>query len=436
MNKLLKLSSGILLALMLFAYGCEIKSDLTPPTLPNTGNADFTRFVTIGNSLTMGEQSSSVFESGQMYSFGNQIADLVGASFAQAIFSDPGTGGRIEVASVSPFKTTINTGKGQPTNLTYPAPYNNLGIKGAFLYDMMNTTDSTNSFTAQFGRFNPLFNAVLRGIGTIFQQAKALHPTFMTCWIGNNDILGYATSGGTLPNTPTATFQFLYSQLMDSLASLNTKVIVGNIPLVTSIPFFTTVPPALPDGQGGIITLYGQTAGGVRALVPGQDLLLLTASSVLLDANGNPTGVGISPANPLPTQVVLDKDEIANVISVTSAYNTAIKTLAEAKGFKIFDANAIMNGLATQGYEANGIMFTSEYVAGNFFSLDGVHPTSQGYAIIANEFIKIINHNYAAKIPYINVATVPASFVLAKKVQLGKYGIPIVELGTFDNLLF
>ena len=123
-------------------------------------------------------------------------------------------------------------------------------------------------------------------------------------------------------------------------------------------------------------------------------------------------------------------------MTVTAAYNSTIKTLAEAKGFHLFDANSLMNRLATHGIEANGIMFTSEYVNGNTFSLDGVHPTSQGYAIIANEFIKIINSKFSANIPLINVSTIPGSYILAKKIQYSKYGIPIIEPGTFNNLLF
>ena len=39
----------------------------------------------------MAEQSQSVFESSQRYSFGKLIADAVGTAYEQAIFSDPGT---------------------------------------------------------------------------------------------------------------------------------------------------------------------------------------------------------------------------------------------------------------------------------------------------------------------------------------------------------
>jgi hypothetical protein len=150
---------GLLSIIALAIIGCEDYNDLNAPEL-NLGSADFTRFVSVGNSLTMGEQSSSVFESAQMYSFGNIIAQQVGATYAQATFSEPGTPGRLEIASLSPFSTYTNPGQGTPTNLTYPAPYNNLGIKGAFLYDVLNARSANTCYTANFGVPNPLFDAV------------------------------------------------------------------------------------------------------------------------------------------------------------------------------------------------------------------------------------------------------------------------------------
>ena len=107
-----------------------------------------------------------------------------------------------------------------------------------------------------FGQPNPFFNLILRGIGTQFQQAKLLQPTMVACWIGNNDVLGYATNGGVpsaLP-TPAATFSSLYTQLGDSLASLGAKVVVVNIPDVTTIPFFTTVGPMFAQSAPGPIS--------------------------------------------------------------------------------------------------------------------------------------------------------------------------------------
>ncbi len=427
---------SVVLGVFVFS-GCEDRSNLTAPTPPTTGNVSLSSFVTLGNSLTAGYQSGSLFQSAQQYSFGNQIAMTTGAKFDQPLCSDPGLGTRIEVASVSPFALKYNTAQGQPININLPTPYNNLGVPGAFVYDILNTTATANSYTAQVGVMNPLFDVILRGKGSEFQQAKAQHPTLVSCWIGANDVLGYATSGGTNPITDPLVFGYLYGKLADSLASLNTKVVVATIPAVTAIPYFTTVPAALKDpASGAIISLYGQTTTGVRALVPGQDLLTLTASTVLLSSSGAPTGVGLSPSKPIPNKYVLDKDEVAKVANTVAAYNQVISGAAAAKGFALVDIYAIFNGIAANGVTADGLYLTTAFGTGGLFSLDGVHPTSAGYGVVANAFIQAINAKFGGTIPSINVSTIPGSIVLDKGYKMSKYGIPIIPPGALDHVLF
>lgn len=428
--KINKYLAALLSLFVIVFVSCEDKSDLTVPEAPSTGSANFAKFVSIGNSLTQGEQSGSVFESAQEYSYGNLIAKQVGTTYAQALFTDPGSGGRIEVQSVSPFVTKINSQAGSPKNLTYPAPYNNLGVKGAFLWDVANTTSSANNYTAQFGAPNSMFDAVLRGSGnTQLQLAIAQNPTFVTLWIGNNDILAYATRGGLFPVTSASNFQTWYGQILDALAATNAKVVVANIPDVTSVPFFTTV-----GGQlllSGVSAVAGTKAdGSVGLLDLRKNLLTLQAAAELAQ------GKGLSAQNPLSNGVILDESEIAIAKQVINGYNQIISSLANAKGYGVVDINAFFTNVAANGLDVDGLHFTARYVEGGIFSLDGVHPTSQGYAVIANEFIKVINAKFSAKIPLVNVSTIPGSLVLAKKVEYDKLGIPIFPEGALDNIAF
>ena len=64
-----------------------------------------------------------------------------------------------------------------------------------------------------------------------------------------------------------------------------------------------------------------------------------------------------------------------------------------------------MNNLAANGVEVGGQRLTTNFMGG-FFSLDGVHPTNTGYAIIANEFIKTMNRSIQAGIPPISIEQV------------------------------
>ncbi len=471
MKKIFNLILGLFVTIFIFS-GCEDKTDLTaPPTpTPKSGNVDLTRYVSIGNSLTSGYQSSALYASAQAYSYPNLIAKQVNTTFVQPLIADPGIGGQIEIATLNPFTTkTEPVLGGAPLNLNYPAPYNNLGVPGVVLADVMNSTSTSNSYSK-----SPFIDIILRGQGTQFAQAKALHPTFLTLWIGNNDVLGFAASGGYSPKTPTdaQTFAYLYSQLCTSIDSLGAKVVVANIPDVTSIPFFTTVGPmiaqklsslqisgmyyqqhgqysgtALPvsslaDGTV-LITLVGQTYAGLIGTPTGKfyrdnkaDISLLIAGGII----DTTQPFGLSPKNPWPDALILDAGEIQTAKTATAAFNSSISALATAHGYGLVDINSFLSNVRKNDFKGgtviNGITFYTTFVTGGVFSLDGIHPTNQGQAIIANEFIKVINSKFGASIPLIDVATIPGSFVLSKRNLISGSNIPYFAPGTFNNLLF
>jgi len=56
------------------------------------------------------------------------------------------------------------------------------------------------------------------------------------------------------------------------------------------------------------------------------------------------------------------------------------------------------------GYQINGIAISNKYITGNIFSLDGVHLTPMGYAIMANVFVDAINAKYSTKLGKVNVS--------------------------------
>lgn len=464
MKKIL-ISTLIIVSVVLLSSACDEYNELTAPIV-NTGNADFTRFVSIGNSLTMAEQSSSVFEAIQMYSFGKLIANQVGTTYEQATFSDPGTGGRLEIRSIDlvngSAEIVTNSNQGVPTNLTYPAPYNNLGVKGAFLTDVLNARDANSCYTANFGVPNPLFNAVLRGLGTQLELAIAQQPTFVTLWIGNNDILAFATRGGLFPITDVQQFAANYKTILDNLQTAGAQVIMANIPDVKNIPFFKTVGPGIGFQlqQNQIPGMVYQTTSGIgQATVADlfnlNVLILLTGSSAagyIGDTEGKyysdnnipvPPGVntafpfGLFPENPWPNNLILDPTEMSIVDQIVAAYNGIINTEATSRGFAVVDIYSLLNSIGQSGgIVVNGITFRSDFITGNTYSLDGVHPTTQGYGIVANAFIETINAKYGASIPLINVATLPGSLLFEGTVPVGKYGIPNIPYGALDRVIF
>ncbi|MBI2618904.1 MAG: SGNH/GDSL hydrolase family protein [Ignavibacteriales bacterium] len=417
--------------------GCT-QSDPTGP-VASLGSHAVTKYVAIGNSLTAGYQSNALYASAQQYSYPNLIAQQLlraGATiqlFEQPLYGDPGnadpaTGkaSRLEILSLSsPIPSIGPRGldPGSPTNTALGRPYDNLGIPGIPLASFLDTTNFTG---------NPFVDLVLRPSmfpKSVFQQVQVLQPDLITLWLGNNDVLGYATSGGTSPSapTPTGTFAALYAQVLDTLRAIlpNAKILVGNIPDVTTIPFFTTVGPAAQ--AQGINAVYGIHSSGDTAVMSlSTNLLTLNAQAELSQ------GKGILPSNPLPSSVVLDSDEIAIAQAAVSSFNAAIASVAAARGVALFDANALLKKANTEGYSIAGERFTSQYVAGGLFSLDGVYPSSRGYAIVANEMIAVLNQHYGMSIPLVDISTVPG--IPAPAAKLGKGQIPQISRGALENI--
>src|SRR5699024_7422489 len=98
------------------------------------------------------------------------------------------------------------------------------------------------------GNFNPFFTRMLTPDhfnASMLEVAVAQDPSFFTVFIGNNDVLGFATSGGADPNspiTPEGQFSAAYNAIINAFTANGAKGAVANIPDVTSTPFFTTIP--------------------------------------------------------------------------------------------------------------------------------------------------------------------------------------------------
>lgn len=466
-----KLISIILLPLFILFVSCQLEEPDLKKTPTETGSQDFSKYVAIGNSLTAGYQSGSLVEEHQQFSFPNLIAQQLGIEdFEQPSVSWPGIPNIMTLESVTGVLGTA-TGTGLPTNAALARPYDNLGIPGIVLADVLVAIDSASSYSG-----SAAIPLVLRDQGTtVVQQALSLNPKLISCWIGNNDVLGYATSGGTSPSEPTdaTTFAGLYNQLAAALAASGANVVVANIPDVTSVPFFTTIGPQVAAGLAAakaqnpnIVGLYYQKhgkivanpqqdftnfdeavpplitlVGGTYAVILGdttgiwyKDLAVKTGHTIEEILASNP-GIditepfGFHPQNPWPDALVLDADEIAVAQTATTAFNNAIANAAGTNGFALFDANAFLADVAQNGYDpgAGLPVLSTAYILGGLFSLDGVHPSNMGYAVVANQFIEALNDEFDTDIQKVNLRGISGNSPLATTANMKNNDLNIMK---------
>ena len=442
MDRILKFGALIMLLSMFLFVACgdddeELCDDGTTAPCDVAETADTTIYVSIGNSLTAGFISAALLEDGQENSYPNLIHTQIALidttfGFTQPLVSYPGLPeGLLEWTGFDTSGNPIieaSTGTGTPIN-TDATKFRNVAVPGAYLGDVLSATGAANSWLTQFGLpGNALFDLIVQG-QTQFQRAKAQSPTLVTLWIGNNDILGYAASGGLLPPTSTDGFASLYATLADSIATLGAKVVVANIPDVTAAAYFTTIGPSI--AAQSLPQLYYMDGDSVSQPVDlDNDFLLLTLPTDFLgDTTGifGPAGVpfGFHPSNPLWRQFVLDSADAAIAAGITAAYNATISSAATANGWELFDVNAVLNS-AISGITRQGEEFTAAYITGKLFSLDGIHPTGRGQGVIANEFIAAINTATGKSYSEVTLSGLPVN---------GVKGTAKIAAGALDGML-
>jgi lysophospholipase L1-like esterase len=421
--------------------GCQPDIDSNSPAA-SAGSANFSTYIAVGNSLTAGYQSGGVSRAGQLQSYPNilakQFGQAGGGTFNQPLF-DPAYAhgsGYLRLAAITkgvpvtvPVTDSLAVIPGSlntSTNLLrkYTATNNqNLGVPGIRVADVTTAGYGLNNPLG----YNPFFERLLPGssgatyLQYVQERVATLKPTFFSNWLGNNDVLLYSTAGGASGSlTAVADFTTKYKQVLDALTASGAKGVVATIPSVTNVPLFTTVKAtavkasirsnaALPNAAAA--SLYIRTGAGTVREATDNDYILLTAQAVIgtgaTAALPLPIGVGYSAmqSNPLPSQYVLDADEAAMVVSRTNDLNAVIRSEATARGLALFDANTYFQGVAASGVATNGVNNTTSFITGNLFSLDGVHPTARGYALIANQIIRAINAKYGSTVQPVDANT-------------------------------
>ncbi len=430
-------SLKILAAASLFA-ACKPNIEGTAPT---KGSADFSHYTAIGNSLTAGYSDGTLYRSGQINSFPNMLAGqfklVGGGEFKQPLL--PGESGwpgakRVlgpvtgcdGVTSLGPmlYPGARDTA-GSSTNISNQGPFNNLGVPGIRATDYLIPGYAYGALL--LGGVGYAFRmyenpAVVRPIDV---AAKSNH-TFFTMWLGNNDVLLYATRGGegqasgSGPSdiSPLPTFKTSYKAVLDTITRKGQKGVLINIPDVTALPYFNTIPAKglvlarqgqadslnaayaplgikFAVGANPFIIQDGSAPGGVRQIKDGEYILLTTPQDSLKCA-------GWGSKKPIPRSFVLDATEVANVRNATQDFNAYIRQMADEKKLAFFDVNTYFKTVQS-GVHYNGLTLTPVFVTGGVFSLDGVHLTPRGYALVANKIIQSINDTYGSTIPDVDI---------------------------------
>jgi hypothetical protein len=264
-------------------------TNITPdPCGGNSGQANFSKFIAIGNSFVAGVQGGALFTEGQNNSMAalinNQLACAGGSTtfnqpsiraslgwnlfFTQPFLTNPSSPvlGRLRLQGNPPRPTPQAYAPGNleaVPNPTVNPPFQYAGSPGAVATSALNnfsvpaillgqalTPAAGNwanpnpalGFTPFYARF-----ASAPGTSTILGDAISANSSFFLFWLGLDDFFLHAAFGGdgTLaPLTSSAAFQGQYQFAIGTLlaSNANLKGVVGNFPNIFVMPHFTSVP--------------------------------------------------------------------------------------------------------------------------------------------------------------------------------------------------
>ncbi|MFA8449990.1 MAG: SGNH/GDSL hydrolase family protein [Bacteroidales bacterium] len=453
---------------------CKPKLDEFRPK--QGGEVNFENYLAIGNSITAGFTNGALYKEGQEYSFSNIVAQQLTSVGRKGNFKQPildfSNGisanlinNKLVLGTKFILKPTVNC-IGTPglapqlidpmpdqkellgiltQNISDQGPFDNQAVPGMKLIDM---------FDKNFGQKNPFFGRIIKNptsdnAVSIIREAK---PSFFTCFVGNDDALLYAVSGGTsnfitpLEGDVGIGYKKSYLALIDTLKKAGNYKdqmtgAIFKIPELTLIPYFTTIPynvltiprKGLADSLNAAYARYNfvmdslklnykiqfqQGANPVviedptiplpeslkkfsfRQITSEEKLLLTLPTDSLLCANWGST-------IPIKDVYTLRKSTLNEINSAIEQYNKVIEDIAQKENLALVDINKLLLSAATTGFTVDGIFFSSKFITGNLFSLDGVHLTPQGNAILAKEVIKTINEKYGSSIPYPPIGLYP-----------------------------
>jgi lysophospholipase L1-like esterase len=460
-------------ALSLAATACGGGATTPPQAHVGTTVATTVRLVGVGDSLTAGEQSGGLYglEGGManpvpgsffpllpapvpfplipptqgngfwalMWSAANAGADPLNATLSPlplinspllgmlapstitgplggspAAFAAPCTGANALAYSAS---TALQTRVNPQTT-----PFD-LGIPGQTLHEALYQVAPTTTCAATINPVNPniglativnaesaTFYPVLGTFGSGFTQvqaAVALHPQVVTVWLGSNDLLKYAFSGGAIAATDPSAFYADMVSLIKQLQASGAKVAVANLFDVLDASYFTS-----PAELTALMTQLGVPSAVqpyYLSLVPSGGYLTLSGFFKTL-ASIEGLGPGGPPPVTLTASDVIPGAFATAIQSYNDQYNAQIAAAVAATGATLVDIHTTFKSIyAGGGYPVNLPKCCSPVFDGGLTSLDGIHPSNTGYAIIANTFIGTIDQAFSLTIPPVNIGAIYAA---------------------------
>lgn len=385
-----------------------------PALQQSEGRGVFQRYVALGTSISMGWASDGVLAASQHESWPAQLARMANREITQPYIQSPGCRSPL-VAPLSAGVRVSGEAAGAPAASFSCAPLQagvtlptqNLAISSALAVEALLTTPETK--VDPF--YTKLYPRVLPAGETQVSAMVAQNPKLVSIEFGGNEVLN-ARSGIALPNVtlfPFAQFAAAYSAILDKVQSVTKMaVLVGLVNSVQQFPSFRTGTEIWND-RNTLLAAFnvavnpecGAAASGNLIFTPVRIPTAVATGLALRQANLPAFDFRCADGGQGVQDFVLTPIETGALDALMAQMDAFIAQQAVTRGYAYFRLQSVYGAPGARPPYSSLAQMTSLQPYGPFVSLDGIHPSAAGQALLAQAAAVAINARYDLGIPVV-----------------------------------
>jgi hypothetical protein len=394
---------ALIAAAVLSACG-EIVQPRSVPVAPTpalnvvTAQTLMGRFVSLGTSNSQAAQSAGISAATQRAAWPAQLALRASVPYDLPLIQSPGCNPpllpplAINLALVAAFGSDLVSAimtTCAPLQSGVVLPASNLAISGANAWDALHST--IESVAQLSARKAELYSRVLLPGQTQITAMLAKQPSFVSVELAANEVLP-ASTGNIAAMTPFAQWQPVYDAILAAVKSTGAGAVLVGLP--NNAANFPSIRRARELYSQGLVLLGLGISVSINCyfssnyvFLPGY-LLSLLAKTPTTATCANVPGT---------SDFILTQSDMSAINSLMATMNAYIQAKATANGWAYFSLSSLYD-LPKPSLNLLDVLFSATPFGPNI-SLDGVHPSAQGQAILAAAAAQAINAKYGVAIP-------------------------------------
>ena len=368
------------------------------------GRGAFQRYFAIGTSVSAGVQGDGLIAATQATSWPVQLAAMAGRTLS--VPSIDGTGCRSPLAA--PLASGVRlSGEAAGTDASLlgcsplqagvTLPVDNVALNGARATDALSTTPEN---ILDLGNAK-IYGRVLEPGQTQVSTMMTRNPKLVSIELGANEILN-ARSGIAIPGVTLATFSEFataYDAILDSVQkTTRMAVVAGLIDDLSHVAAFRTGNELWADQaefQAFNVSVSNDCQGSANLIFVPVRVPVAVGTGVALAQHGaGPFVFSCAAGGPGDQDFVLTPTESGIVNAEMHAITAHIRDQATRRGFAYFALGDLYDrGDVKPPFSVVALM-TTNAPYGQYFSLDGLHPSAAGQSVLARAAALALNDQY------------------------------------------